>query len=173
MRKKIGKPSHEKYFHTLTVKKEFTGKKYNRKKWSGWRSETDRLLGWNTVDCKLAFYENSLRCPVGKSFPILNRDHLVPVAEAFRSGGYMWNKKKKKKFFNDTANIWLMNAGSNRLKSDHQPLPLGYKSRWVPEDMKVWCTYALMWTDTKRKWKLSVDPVEAEGLTMLLETCKN
>ena len=45
-------------------------------------------------------------------------DHVVPLAEAYRSGGGRWSTDQRARFANDPAELWPVSAASNRSKSD-------------------------------------------------------
>ncbi len=94
-------------------------------------------------------------------------DHMVPLANAWRSGAAGWDDAKRGEFANDVDHPQLVavSATSNRSKGDQDP------SQWKPPRQEAWCTYALDWIAVKAYWKLSVTAAEKTALTEMLETC--
>ena len=91
---------------------------------------------------------------------------MVPVADAHRSGGHAWDRGEKRDFYSWSANLFVLSAAENRLKSDKGP------EEWKPVDESVWCEYALVWIETKLRWDLSADRAEADALVSMLEGCE-
>jgi uncharacterized protein DUF1524 len=94
-------------------------------------------------------------------------DHLVPLANAWRSGASAWTTDKRADFANDLADPQLIavSAGSNRAKGDQDP------STWRPTSTGEWCAYAEDWIAVKTHWRLTVTVAEKIALTDMLETC--
>jgi hypothetical protein len=93
-------------------------------------------------------------------------DHVVPLAEAWRSGAALWTTSRRQSFANDLADPQLIavSAASNRAKSDEDP------SAWQPRAPYA-CTYARMWIASKHAWGLSLQPEEKSALQSMLSTC--
>ena len=99
----------------------------------------------------------------------LDVDHLVPLADAHRSGGWAWTQERKRRYANSLASkdhLIAVTAKANRQKADKSP------DRWKPPRKRSWCRYATSWAKVKRKWGLSVTQAEAEALREMLSTCK-
>ncbi len=94
-------------------------------------------------------------------------DHMVPLANAWRSGADDWTTDRRKQFANDLAHSQLIavSAASNRSKGDQSP------DQWPPPSRGYWCTYARAWTDVKHIYQLSVTQPEADKLASMLDTC--
>jgi hypothetical protein len=94
-------------------------------------------------------------------------DHVVPLANAWRSGASAWTTEQRGDFANDLDDPQLVavSAASNRAKGDQDP------STWKPKQTSDWCTYAEDWIAVKAHWKLTVTAVERIALTNMLETC--
>jgi hypothetical protein len=94
-------------------------------------------------------------------------DHMVPLANAWRSGADKWEDTKRGDFANDLTRPQLIavSASSNRSKGDQDP------SQWKPPDREYWCKYAEDWVVVKHYWRLSVTPAEKAALTDMLGTC--
>jgi Protein of unknown function (DUF1524) len=94
-------------------------------------------------------------------------DHLVPLANAWRSGAAAWSEQAREDFANDLDDPQLVavSASSNRAKGDQDP------STWRPRMTGDWCVYATDWIAVKTRWKLTVTTGEKAALADMLETC--
>ncbi|MEU6892541.1 DUF1524 domain-containing protein [Streptomyces sp. NPDC046557] len=97
----------------------------------------------------------------------LDIDHMVPLAEGWRSGAAGWDAAKRKAFANDLTRPQLLavSAASNRSKGDQTP------DLWQPPDKSSWCQYGRAWTTVKSFYKLTVTPPEKAMLTTMIDTC--
>ncbi|MBF6328121.1 HNH endonuclease [Nocardia transvalensis] len=94
-------------------------------------------------------------------------DHVVPLAEAWRSGAREWGTAQREKFANDLAGPQLIavTASSNRQKGDQDP------SQWLPPNLAYRCTYAQMWVAVKSAWHLTLQRTEKDALSTVLRNC--
>lgn len=95
-------------------------------------------------------------------------DHVVPLAEAWRSGASAWTPDQREAYANDldlAGALIAVSASSNRSKGDRDP------AEWRPPRVEDWCTYAIDWIAVKAKWSLSSDPAEVASLEDLLARC--
>ncbi|MFF2568548.1 HNH endonuclease family protein [Streptomyces sp. NPDC058084] len=99
----------------------------------------------------------------------LDIDHMVPLANAWRSGADGWTQEKRKAFANDLTHPQLLavSAVTNRSKGDQGP------DEWQPPARTYWCTYARAWTSVKSTYGLTVTPAEKAELVRMLDTCGN
>ncbi|MEU8438237.1 DUF1524 domain-containing protein [Streptomyces sp. NPDC029216] len=97
----------------------------------------------------------------------LDIDHMVPLAEAWRSGASGWDAAKRKAFANDLTRPQLLavSAASNRSKGDQSP------DLWQPPDRSSWCQYGRAWTTVKSHYGLTVADAERAMLTTMIDTC--
>jgi hypothetical protein len=95
-------------------------------------------------------------------------DHMVPLANAWRSGAKSWTDDKRSQFANDITRPQLIavSASANRAKGDQDP------SQWKPTNHAFWCQYAEDWVTVKSYWKLTVTTNEKAALTEMLGTCQ-
>ena len=98
----------------------------------------------------------------------LDIDHVVPLAEAHRSGAVYWDPQRREAFANDLAHpgsLIAVTASSNRSKSDGDP------ASWVPSNGAYRCEYLARWVEVKVRWELSVDPTEHDVISTGLTDC--
>ncbi len=96
----------------------------------------------------------------------LDVDHMVPLAEAWRSGAWKWTPTQRQTFANDLENsevLIAVTATTNRSKGDKDP------SLWMPA--KDQCVYIQNWISIKIKYSLTVDAKESEKLSFFISTC--
>ncbi|WP_253773528.1 HNH endonuclease family protein [Goodfellowiella coeruleoviolacea] len=94
-------------------------------------------------------------------------DHIVPLAEAWRSGASSWTTSKRQSFANDLTRPQLIAVTDNvnQSKGDQDP------STWKPSRTAYHCTYAKMWIHTKYYWDLTLQSAEKSALQTMLNTC--
>ncbi|WP_433824844.1 HNH endonuclease family protein [Actinoplanes sp. CA-015351] len=94
-------------------------------------------------------------------------DHVVPLAEAWRSGASAWTTAKRQLFANDLTRPQLIAVTDNvnQSKSDQDP------STWQPSVTSYRCTYARMWIAVKYYWALKLQSTEKTALQTMLNTC--
>ncbi len=94
-------------------------------------------------------------------------DHLVPLANAWRSGAKDWTDAQREQFANDLTRPQLLAVDStdNRAKGDQDP------SQWKPPNHGFWCRYAQDWVSVKAYWRLTVTATEKSALMDMLGTC--
>jgi hypothetical protein len=97
----------------------------------------------------------------------LDIDHMVPLANAWRSGAGKWTDDQRQDFANDLTRPQLIAVSltQNRAKGDQDP------SQWKPPNHDYWCQYAEDWVAVKYFWKLTVTVTEKAALTDMLGTC--
>jgi hypothetical protein len=102
-------------------------------------------------------------------------DHLVPLAEAWRSGAAAWTAEKRHRFFNDQLNHSVVSESTNASKSDIDPggeSAAGKRRHgWLPENAIRSCRYLLRWQEVKSKWGLTMDRAERSAVDVGLALC--
>ena len=105
----------------------------------------------------------------GKSFTKdsgLDVDHVVPLAEAWRSGAWSWTAKQRQDFANDLSDsrvLIAVTASANRSKGDQDP------KTWLPSKGK--CTYIESWVAVKVRYSLTFDTGELSVIQSYFTSC--
>ncbi|QDY07870.1 HNH endonuclease [Micromonospora sp. HM134] len=96
-------------------------------------------------------------------------DHVVPLAEAWRSGASSWTTSRRQSFANDLSGPQLIAVTDNvnQSKSDQDP------STWQPPLSSYRCTYSKMWITVKYTWGLRLQSSEKSALQTMLNTCSS
>ncbi len=94
-------------------------------------------------------------------------DHVVPLAEAWRSGADSWTTSRRQSFANDLTRPQLIAVTDNvnQSKGDQDP------STWQPSLTSYRCTYSKMWITVKYNWGLTLQSSEKSALQDMLNTC--
>ena len=93
-------------------------------------------------------------------------DHVVSLAEAWRTGASSWGPAKRERFANVRLDVLAVEDNANASKGDRGP------EEWKPERRAYWCTYARKWIDIKHRWKLTITRAEKRALRSMLSTCQ-
>lgn len=92
-------------------------------------------------------------------------DHMVPLANAWRSGAKSWATAKRVQFANDPLVVVSVLGTANAAKGDKGP------EAWKPSNKAAYCAYAERWIAVKAKYSLSVNAAERTALTNMLVGC--
>jgi hypothetical protein len=92
-------------------------------------------------------------------------DHVVPLANAWRSGASSWDTAKRESFANVPRDLLSVDDGLNQSKGDKGP------EAWKPPRKAYWCVYAKRWIGIKYYWDLSVTGAERTALKQMLDRC--
>lgn len=147
---------------------------------SGWPTFTDGCLDWREVVLYEAAEEVELTdggCEVTRvelvdlytgmvyrgSDSGVHIDHLVPLAEAHRSGADAWTEGDRRDFYLDLQNLVPVAARVNLQKSDKDP------AEWLPPINRCW--YVERWLHVKTKWGLDMDVDEARAVFRVRAEC--
>jgi hypothetical protein len=123
------------------------------------------------VDAKCAATSGSWYSPYdGATWTLasdLDIDHMVPLAQAWRSGANAWTTAQRRKFANDleSSQLWAVTDNVNQAKGDKDP------AQWQPPLASFRCTYAESWIDVKYRYSLAADAAEKAALEKLLDAC--
>lgn len=100
----------------------------------------------------------------------LDIDHVVALAEAWRSGAFGWTGERRMRFANDLglpSSLAAVSAGSDRAKADKDP------AEWLPPLDSFACTYVAWWIEVKVRWSLTIDSAERDELQDIAARCRD
>ncbi|MFE9400775.1 HNH endonuclease family protein [Streptomyces sp. NPDC006530] len=169
------------YLGELTVRAEGSLTGYSRDKFPHWITQSGacntrevvlKRDGTNvTTDSSCAATSGSWYSEYdGATWPAaadVDIDHIVPLAEAWRSGANTWTTPQRQGFANDLTRPQLIAVTDNvnQAKGDKDP------AKWLPSLTSYRCTYARMWVDVKHYYSLTVDSAEKSALQGILNGC--
>lgn len=160
--------------------------KYDRKTWRHWvdqdgdcqntrvevlieEAKNDSLV-MSSDGCKVisGAWQGLYTLKVFEDPQSLDIDHLIPLANAHKSGGWAWDSSEKRIFANDLSNSWhllAVESSANRSKGSKGP------GEWRPKNKDSWCRYAKEWSNIKSAYRLWVTADEAIALEEMLSAC--
>ncbi|WP_406419077.1 HNH endonuclease family protein [Streptomyces sp. NBC_00873] len=169
------------YLSQLTVSAEGSSTGYSRDKFPHWITQSGtcntrevvlKRDGTNVVqDSACAAVSGSWYSEYDgvtwKAASDLDIDHMVPLAEAWRSGASSWTTAQRQAFANDLTRPQLIAVTDNvnQSKSDQDP------ATWLPSRTAYQCTYVRAWVHVKHYYNLTVDSAEKSALQSVLNGC--
>lgn len=102
-----------------------------------------------------------------KSEKLVDVDHVVPLAYAWRSGASRWSQARRRAFANDLKRpeLIVVSHSANIAKGGQGP------QSWRPSRRASWCRYATSWIAVKHHYRLFVTRKERVALLNMLRTC--
>ena len=165
----------------LTVKTEGSTTGYSRDKFPHWINQSGTCDTREQVlkrDGTGVTVDSSCQPTAGSWYSVYDKttftdssdvdiDHIVPLAEAWKSGASSWTQARRQEFANNLtiSQLIAVSASSNRSKGDRDP------SAWQPTNTAVHCIYARYWIWVKYTYGLSLQSAEKTALTQMLGTC--
>jgi hypothetical protein len=159
---------------------------YERKDWPHW-IDADRDCRDTRTEVLIAEsfepirFEDARRCEIASGrwqcpftgdivdqAHLLDVDHLVPLANAHRSGGHAWTREQRRRYANDLEHpehLVAVTYQANRSKGDKGP------EAWLPPLDDARCGYVRDWVGVKRRWGLGMSEVEALAVASAQEIC--
>ena len=93
-------------------------------------------------------------------------DHIVPLANAWRSGASSWSDEEREAYANAPGVLLSVEDDANQEKGDKGP------EAWRPPNEAIWCDYAVRWIGIKSGYDLTVNPEEKDALGEMLGACE-
>ena len=92
-------------------------------------------------------------------------DHVVPLADAWRTGAQRLTKAQRTALANDPVNLFAVDGPTNTRKSD------GDAATWLPPAKSFRCTYVAHQIAVKRTYSLWVTKAEKAAMERVLARC--
>lgn len=92
-------------------------------------------------------------------------DHVVSLADAWRSGAASWTPEQRHAYANDLGVLWAVQAKANEDKSDKSP------DAWLPPDPAHRCEFLHRYVAIKVKYHLTITPATRATLDMFAAPC--
>lgn len=89
-------------------------------------------------------------------------DHIIPLAEAWRTGAANWDDDTRLNFANDPLNLLAVDGPANQSKGDSPP------SEWMPDPDNLQCSYAARYAAVAVAYDL---PVTDNSKDTMLRAC--
>lgn len=156
---------------------------YDRKDWTHW-IDVDKDCQNQRHELLIAHsllpvtFTNDRRCTVKTGLWIgpytnqpytkasdLDIDHIVPLKEAYDSGGATWTPTLRLAFANDPENLLIVDDGLNQAKGAKDP------AAWFDVADTYKCTYLEKWRSIKSRYNLTMDETEKAFIFSHLKAC--
>jgi hypothetical protein len=92
-------------------------------------------------------------------------DHVVPLADAWRTGAQRLTRAQRVALANDPVNLFAVDGPTNTRKSD------GDAATWLPPRKAFRCTYVAHQVAVKRAYGLWVTKAERAAIARVLDRC--
>ncbi len=92
-------------------------------------------------------------------------DHVVALADAWRSGAYEWTAAEREEFANDPLNLLAVDGPANQAKGSMAA------DGWLPDLPGYHCEFVARQISVKSKWRLAVTEPERQALAEVLVGC--
>ena len=102
-----------------------------------------------------------------KSSALVQIDHVVALADAWRSGAWQWDAQRRQEFANDPENLLAVDGAANEDKSASSA------DQWLPPNVAFRCDYVKRQIAVKYAYGLSVTQAEQDAMATQLTTCSN
>lgn len=187
---RLNKSAAEQAIAVIPVKKPESMAGYSREKFPHWRDATSN--GWTLKlphgDCDVrdaTLYRDGTDVKTNDNCTVLSGhwtepyvgetttnphdlqiDHVVPLANAWRSGAAKWNIKQRTAYANAPEVTVISQSAANERKGDKGP------EAWKPRLQSSYCLYALRWVQIKSDFGLNfTSTAEKNALKSMLATC--
>ena len=100
-----------------------------------------------------------------KTSALVQIDHVVALADAWRSGAWKWDAQRRQAFANDPDNLLAVDGAANEDKSASSA------DQWLPPNVAFRCDYVKRQIAIKYAYGLSVTQAEQDAMAAQLTAC--
>ncbi|MCK9898972.1 HNH endonuclease family protein [Frankia sp. Cpl3] len=118
-----------------------------------------------TGELRDPYTTRTVRFDRGRSASAVQIDHVIPLADAWRTGALEWSGQERLAFANDPENLLAVDGPTNQRKSDQDA------SEWLPPSPGARCPYIARQVGLKARYGLWLEPAEATAMREVLQTC--
>lgn len=93
-------------------------------------------------------------------------DHVVALADAWKSGAWAWDTATRQRFANDQSNLLAVNGQANQDKE------AASADAWLPENTGFHCEYVKRQISVKTQWGLPITEAERDAMIKVLVSCE-
>ena len=93
-------------------------------------------------------------------------DHVVALADAWRSGAWQWDAPRRQEFANDPTNLLAVEGNANQDKGASRA------DQWLPPSARYRCAYVQRQIVVKTSWGLGATPREKKAMKAVLDHCE-
>ena len=93
-------------------------------------------------------------------------DHVVALADAWRSGAWQWDAPRRQEFANDPTNLLAVEGNANQDKGASRA------DQWLPPNGRYRCAYVQRQIVVKTSWGLGATPREKKAMKAVLDHCE-
>ena len=93
-------------------------------------------------------------------------DHVVALADAWRSGAWQWDAPRRQEFANDPTNLLAVEGNANQDKGASRA------DQWLPPNARYRCAYVQRQIVVKTSWGLGATPREKKAMKAVLDHCE-
>lgn len=93
-------------------------------------------------------------------------DHVVALANAWKSGAWQWDGRKRQEFANDPLNLLAVDGQANQDKGASSA------DQWLPSHEAFQCAYVQRQIAVKKAWGLGITRSEKKAMTSVLKRCQ-
>lgn len=94
-------------------------------------------------------------------------DHFVPLKNAYVSGAYSWDYRKRclyANFLENSIHLLSVSGDENIAKLDHGP------EKYMPPNRQFRCEYLKRWLTVKTIWNLGLNPLEVKSINDFVDS---
>ncbi len=100
-----------------------------------------------------------------KTSELVQIDHVVALADAWRAGAWDWSFQDRLEFANDPLNLLAVDGATNYDKGSQTA------DQWLPPNEAFVCEYVARQVAVKYHWDLTVTKSEADTMRKVLSSC--
>jgi hypothetical protein len=92
-------------------------------------------------------------------------DHVVALADAWRTGARKWSLARRLRYANDPSVLLAIDGPENESKGDDDA------SEWLPDNGRFACAYVATQIFIKTEYRLWVTRAEHDAMVVTLDNC--